>query len=195
MGRNKWPAVYIYLPMLNHPFALWQWVIFPRCHCNSSAPQWLSQPTFPTHPDKRHLDGAPAFPGVIFWGFLRKVQVTHGTSSTTSPLRYLEAGCPLLPHIFCSKPMEDAEESYSEHRNPCTHPAKMVQTSANLGLHSGHSLVFCNCSSATRARTDSPSIRGNITIIRDLWHSLQCNWGCSLVQKLRHPGQSTSLLV
>lgn len=63
----------------------------------------------------------------------------------------------------------------------------MAQTSASLGLDSGHSLVYYNCSSATRARTGSPSIRENITIFGDLWLSLQCNWSCSLGQKLQHP--------
>lgn len=195
MGRNKLPAVYIYLPMLNHPLALWQWVIFPRCYCNSSAPQWLSQPTLLTCPDGQYLDGAPAFPGIIFWGFLRKVQVTHGMSSITSPLRYCQASCSLFPTSFVQSPWKMLRSASPNTETHAHTLQKTAQTSASLGPDSGHSLVFYNCASAARAGTNSSSIRENIAIIRDLWPSLQGNWSCSLGQKLQHPGQSTSLLV
>lgn len=71
---------------------------------------------------------------------------------------------------------------------------KKSNISACFTFNSDHSPLYCNYS-ATRARTGSPSIKENITVIGGLWLSLQHNWSFSLGWKLQHPEQSILLLV
>lgn len=100
---------------------------------------------------------APVFPGAIFWGFFRRVQVTHDTRSTISPLRYLEAGCPSFPTSFIQSPWKRPRSPHLSTETQVHTLQKMAQngSSASLGLNSGHRLLYYNCSPATRARAGS----------------------------------------
>lgn len=151
MERNKFPAVYVYLPMLEHPFA--SEILSHAATAISQPPSDLLSPH-----SLRALMSNTWMGSCFSWSHLLGL-FQEGAGHTWHKEHHKPTEIPwgrlsFISHIFRSKPMKEAKESSSEHRNPSTHPAENG-SSASLGLNSGHRLLYYNCSPATRARAGS----------------------------------------